>query len=229
MSHRTYVGQYTVSETATPDDVVAVVYPQTGALRIYATHSLAKMHVAPTELARYGMRSALDMKRTYAHDRLEAIWRKLHEHMVWGMPRTAAGPAPTDAELTPPDCGTDLLADELWSLMLRVGDRITEAATIQRADKTQYHLRRDKLALLLDDADALRAYPRQCKLILTALYDLKDEFVHEDRIKRMMTELALYGGLKTKQDPFLILQFYRKRLIDDGLLSRGGDSQEDEE
>lgn len=223
------MGQYTVSETTTPDDVVAVVYPQTGALRIYATHSLAKMHVAPTELARYGMRSALDMKRTYAHDRLETIWRKLHEHMVWGLPKTAVGPAPSDAELTPPDCGTDLLADELWSLMLRVGDRITEAATIQRADKTQYHLRRDRLLALIDDADAMKQYPRQCKLIIQGLYDLKDEFVTEDRLRRMMTELTVYGGLKTKQDAFLIFMFYRKRLIDAGLFSRGGDVTDDED
>jgi hypothetical protein len=213
----------------TVDDVVAVVYPQTGALRIFATQSLAKMHVAPTELARYGMRSALDMKRSYAHDKLETIWRKLHEHMVWGMPRTAVGPAPQESELTPPDCGTDLLADELWALMLRVGDRVTEAATIQRADRSQYHVRRDKIALILDDEEALKAYPRQCKLILTALYELKDEFVHEDKIKRMMTELALYGGLKTKQDPFLIWQYYRVQLVKDGLVSRGGDTNDEED
>lgn len=218
-----------MNEPTTVDDVVAVVYPQTGALRIYASHNLAKMHVAPTELARYGMRSALDMKRAYAHDRLESIWRKVHEHMVWGMPKTAVGPAPQEHELTPPDCETERLADELWSLMMRVGDRITEAATIQRADRSQYHIKRDKLALLLDDAEGMKEYPRQCKQILAALYDLKDEFVHEDKLKRMMIELALYGGFKTKQDPFLIFMFYRKRIIDAGLLSRGGDEQGDEE
>jgi hypothetical protein len=210
------------------DDVVAVVYPQTGALRVYANMALAKMHVAPSELARYGLRSALDLKRNFAHDRLEALWVKLFEHMVWGLPKTAVGPEPADSEKSPPDCGTDLLADQLWDLMLRVGDRITQATTTQKQSRDQYQIFTAKIAALLDDPEACKAYPKQCRQILGAMRDLKDEFVHEDRIKRMMNELVTYGGFRTKQDPFLIFAFYRKRLIDDGLFLRGGESQGDD-
>jgi len=210
------------------DDVVAVIYPQTGALRVYANMALAKMHVAPSELARYGMRSALDLKRNFAHDRLEAIWRKLFDHMVWGLPKTAVGPAPTGLDLDPPDCGTDLLADQLWALMMRVGDRITQATATQKQSRDQYQIFTSKISALLDDTEASKAYPKQCRQILGALRDLKDEFVHEDRIKRMMSELVVYGGFRTKQDPFLIFAFYRKRLIDDGFFLRGGDTQGEE-
>lgn len=208
---------------STVDDLVAVVYPQTGALRIYANMALAKMHVAPSELARYGCRSALDLKRNFAHDKLETIWRKLFEHMVWGMPKSAVGPEPTYADQVVPDCGTDLLADQLWDLMLRVGDRITQVTTTQRQSREEYQLYHDKIRLLLADEDAIKAYPRQCKQIMNALLDIKEEFVHVSRIRKMMSELVVYGGLKTKQDPFLIWQFYHKRLSDAGLFSRGGD------
>lgn len=213
---------------STVDDVVAVIYPQTGALRVYANMALAKMHVAPSELARYGMRSALDLKRTFAHDRLEVIWRKLFDHMVWGMPKSAVGPAPTGLDLDPPDCGTDLLADQLWDLMLRVGDRINQVTTTQRQSREEYQIYHDKIRALLADEEAAKAYPKQCKQIMSALLDVKEEFVHESRLKKMMSELVVYGGLRTKQDPFLIFMFYRKRLIDGGLLSRGGESQADD-
>jgi hypothetical protein len=209
----------------TDENWVAVLYPQTGALRLYPGLSVAKTHVSAATLTRYSFRSPVELQRLYAHDGLENLWRKIFEHPVWGWPKSAAGPLPTDADREPPDLSSESLARELWDLVMRVGDRVVRVSAGQASPKSHYYLNRETLAQVVDGN--VTGYPKQARVIATALYDLGVTYVEEDALRKMMLRLTTSGQLKTKQEPWLIFQFYRAKMIKDGLFSRGAQDDQD--
>lgn len=222
------------TEATAAEDWFAILYPQTGALRLFPSISLARLHYNTTEITKYGYRSPIELQRRNDHHTLEKMWAKLFEHAGIGWPRTAMGPLPAETETTPPDCSTETLAKELWGLMHRVGDRIQRAGGSKIKSKEHYTINVPKLDVMCRDEAAMKAYPRQCRVIILALWDLDEPYVLESTLKRMMLELLASGKLKTKQDSWLIFMFYRKQLIDDGIITRGntdidGADKDDEE
>ncbi len=201
---------------------VVVFYPPTGATRLLPNLDLVSTFVARSSTSPHVFKSPIDFQRRFDHLELEKMWKNVFKHPEGiGWPNTAIGPLPTDDEKTPPDCDTETLTRELWHLLQRVGDRIYRVVPVQTRPKECYDVNLDLIQNLEASDDFKKAYPKQCRVIISALKKVGPTPL-ERQLKDMMLNLVATGQLKTKQDPWLIMQFYRKKLIDAGIISRGG-------
>lgn len=217
-----------MTEMAT-DEWVVIFYPQTCALRLHPTIDAAKQHMSRIGFAVHCYRSPKDFQIKHDHLSLERYWKGICDNVNWRWPKTAQGPKLTEEDLTPPDCDTERFTRELWALMQRVGDRVKGLSLAQTRSKDHYCLNLNSLKELLLQEDFKKAYPKQCRIIIERLSKYETPYVLEKELERMMLNLVAMGQLKTKQDPWLIFQYYRDRLIKDGLVVRGNEGQEETE
>lgn len=201
-------------------------YPQTCSIRLFPTIEAARQQLSIHGFATNVFKSPLDFQKRFDHFQLEAFWIKIIENSDWRWPRLAKGPRLEDHEREVPDCGTEAFSHLLWSLIQRVGDRVVRLSVSQTRSKDHYELNLQKMRELVKLEGFNKLYPKQCRVIIERLSKYESPYQLESELERMMKNLIVQGTLKTKQDPWLIFQYYRKQLMDDGLFSRGGEGTE---
>lgn len=216
--------------TVLPDDEwIVVFYPQTSALRLLPNMDLAKQHLSRHAWPINIFRSPLQFQQQFNHGQLEEFWLKLYERATW-RPSPNSKELAQDSDATPPDLPTDKFCDELWKFMQRVGDRISGVSIHQTKSREHYEIKKDVISVLMADADGFKkSFPKQCRQIIEAIAELANPFVLEEELKQLMTTLVAYGKIKTKQNPWTLMQFYRPQLIEAGLIVRGGNNCDDDE
>lgn len=202
---------------------VVVFYPQTGTARLYPTIEAAKQMMSKHGFAVHCYRSPKDFQTRHDHLALEKFWTRLYKTAAWRWPKTARGPMITEADATPPDCDTERFTHEFWEFIQRVGDRVTRLSVTQTRSKDHYFLNLNKLRELVASEDFKGSYPKQCRVIIERLSKYETPYVLEEELERMMRNLLATAQLKTKQDVWLIFQYYRPQLIKDGLIVRGNE------
>lgn len=212
------------------DEWVVVFYPQTGALRLHPTVEAAKQHLSKYGFISHCYKSPKDFQTRHDHFALESFWRKIYDNATWRWPKEALGPKIAESDAAPPDCDTERFTHELWSFMQRVGDRVKKLSVAQTRSKDHYFLNLVRMRELISDEETFKkSYPKQCRVIINRLSKYETPYVLESELERMMLNLLATGQLKTKQDPWLIFQYYRVQLIKDGLVARGNEGQEESE
>lgn len=211
------------------DEWIVVFYPQTCAIRLYPTLEAARQSLPVSTFYSSVYKSPLDFQKRFDHFQLEAFWAEIIKWSDWRWPRLAKGPRLSDHDRIVPDLDTEGFTKELWALIQRVGDRIIRLSTSQTRSKDHYELNLPKLRDLVASEGFKKAYPKQCRIIIERLSRYESPYQLESELERMMKNLVASGLLRTKQDAWLIMQYYRKQLIDDGLISRGESLDEEED
>ncbi len=217
-----------MSEQLVDDEWIVVFYGQTGALRLHPSVDAARQHSVATKNL---YKSPKDFQIRHDHFTLEAFWRKAYEFASWRFScRTKPTDYPlTEADATPPDCDTERFSRELWAFMQKIGDRVTRLSVNQTRSKDHYQIDLKKLrSLIADEAAFKAAYPKQCRIIMERLAKYDSPYQLESELNRMMINLVATAQLRTKQDPWLIFQYYRVQLIKDGFIQRGNEAEDDE-
>lgn len=209
------------------DEWIVAFYPQTCAIRLYPTVEAARQQLSIHGFAANVFKSPLDFQRRFDHFQLEAFWTKIIEWSDWRWPRLAAGPRLSDHDRIIPDLGTEAFTQELWKLIQRVGDRVVRLSVSQAKSKDHYELNLPKLRELVASEDFKKAYPKQCRIIIERLSRYESPYQLESELERMMKNLVSSGQLRTKQDAWLLMQYYRPQLIKDGLIIRGDEGREE--
>lgn len=204
------------------DEWIVLFYPQTGAARLCPSIDFAKNSVGAKSFLSNGYKSPADFRFKHDHAKLENCWRLVHEHHSWSMPKTAIGKL-EDFSPDPPDCGTEEFCNRLWEFIQAVGDRLTKPRIqVMGKPKEHYEL---KLALMKDAVEngtVQEIYNKQARTLFLALLDTGKEFLNEEEIKKLIYGLVAARALKTKQEPWVIFQYYRPQFINDGYVVRGG-------
>lgn len=202
------------------DEWVVIFYPQTGSTRLCPTLDFAKQVLTSVHSHKHIYKSPGDFRYRHDHHALESFWRALYKSSSWRVPPTATGVL-DDYEETPPDVGTEEFCNLLWKFMQDVGDRLVQPAI--RIDKTKehYELKISAIGELVESGEIREKYNRQASLVLTALYENGKQFLLEDEIKALILRLVADRQLKTKQEPWVVFQYYRPQFIKDGYVIRG--------
>jgi hypothetical protein len=209
------------------DEWIVVFYPRTSALRLYPTLEAARQQLARTTFATAVYKSPLDFQKRFDHHTLERFWRELYNIATWRWPKYAKGPKLEEVDAIPPNLGTEAFTHELWKFMQRIGDRVIKLSVCQTRSKDHYEINFNKIKSLMADEEKFKdSYPKQCRIIIERLSRYESPYQLEEELQLMMKNLVAFGHLKTKQDSWLIFQYYRKQLMDDGLISRGGETKE---
>ncbi len=208
---------------------IVVFYHQTCTVRLYPTLAAARQGLAIHTFATNVFKSPVEFQRRYDHFQLEAFWREICKWSDWRWPRLAKGPRLEPKDYEVPDLGTEAFAKELWALMQRTGDRIVRLSSSQTRSKDHYELNLTKMRDRVASEDFKKQYPKQCRIIIERMSRYESPYQLESELERMMKNLVNTAQLKTKQDAWLIFQYYRVQLIKDGLVSRGGEGAEDQE
>lgn len=210
--------------TEMPDNEwIVVFYPQTCAIRLHPTLEAARQHLSIHTFATNVYKSPLDFQKRFDHDDLEGFWTRICALADWRWPKYAKGPRLEHQDYQFPDCGTEAFTKELWALIQRVGDRVVRLSITQTRSKDHYQLNIPKMKALIASENYKKSYPKQCRAIIERMSEYDSPFQLESELERMMKALVVYGKIKTKQDAWLIFQYYRKQLMDDGLFSRGNE------
>lgn len=202
---------------------VVIFYPQTGAARLCPSLDFAKNIVSSIATFHKNVyKSPQDFRTRHTHDQLEKSWRKTWETANWMMPKTATGSL-DEYSPEPPDCGTEEFSELLWDFLQAVGDRLSKPRmVVMGKDKENYQLNVGAMLQLMGDEVAFcDRYNKQARTVFTALYDGGKEFLTEDEIKKLIYRLVADRQLKTKQEPWVIFQYYRPQFIKDGYVVRG--------
>lgn len=203
---------------------VAIFYPTTGACRLCPSLDFAKNSVkSVSTMAKHVYRSPGDFRTRHDHHALERAWIELHRNASWMMPRTAVGKL-EDYSRTPPDVGTEEFCKLLWEFIQDVGDRLTAPmmSGTRAQTKENYELKLGLMSELMNDEEAFKEkYNKQARTVFRALYDNGKQFLNEDEIKKLIFTLVANRLLKTKQEPWVIFQYYRPEFIKDGYVVRG--------
>lgn len=208
---------------------VIIFYPRTGALRLHPSVEAAKQHMSVTGFATNCYKSPKDFQVRHDHYALVGFWEKVKKNAAWRWPSSALGPKDEVLESSPPDIDTERFSVELWNFMQKAGDRVTGLSVAQTRSKDHYQLNIEKMKSLMADEEAFKkAYPKQCRVIIERLSKYDSPYQLEKELERMMNSIVAMGLLKTKQDPWLIFQYYRASLIDSGLLVRGNEGVEED-
>jgi hypothetical protein len=92
--------------------------------------------------------------------------------------------------------------------------------------KENYQLRVVDMTKLSSDEEAFKnKYNKQARTVFQALLDTGKEFLTEEEIKKAIYRLVAERALKTKQEPWVIFQYYRPQFIKDGYVIRGRKSK----
>lgn len=202
---------------------VVIFYPQTGTVRLCPTLDVAKEMVSASTAAKHLYRSPGDFRQRHDHHTLEKFWQAARKNAAFYLPKSATGNVDSHDE-TPPDTDTETFAKLLWRLLQDVGDRVRAPQQTQLT-KEHYELKRAEMQSLADDeAEFKERYNNQARKIFRALLDSGKQFLLEDEIRHIVLGLVVRRELKTKQDPWVVFQYYRPQFIRDGFILRGGSS-----
>lgn len=202
---------------------IIIFYPQTGATRLCPSLDFAQNIVGQKSFLQNGYKSPNDFRVKHDHTKLEDCWRKAHKHHAWSFPKTAIGSL-EDYSPEPPDCGTEEFARRFWEFLQDVGDRLTRPRDqVMGKPKENYQLRVVDMRNLVADTEAFKEkYNKQARIVFQCLLDTDKEFLTEEEIKKAIYGLVATRTLKTKQEPWVIFQYYRPQFIKDGYVLRGG-------
>lgn len=220
-----------MSETTELPDTewIVVFYPQTCMIRLFPTVEAARQQLSKTGFYTSVYKSPLEFQKRFDHHDLEKIWVTICKNTDWRWPKYAKGPRLEEHDYLVPDCGTEAFTHLLWALIQRVGDRVNRLSVTQTRSKDHYELNLPKMRALVASEDFKKAYPKQCRVIIERMSRYESPYQLESELQRMMKNLLATAQLKTKQDVWLIFQYYRKQLMDDGLFSRGSKEYEGQE
>lgn len=201
---------------------VAIFYPQTGAVRLCPTIDFAKNSVTSARtFAIHGYRSPNDFRTRHDHMFLEKCWKATYENASWSFPKTAIGKI-EDYSPEPPDVDTETFVKLLWEFIQDVGDRISAPRMESTKTKENYEFKLgDMNNLALDEEAFKEKYNNQARTVFMALLNNGKQFMNEEDIKRLILTLVAQRALKTKQEPWVIFQYYRPQFIKDGYIVRG--------
>jgi hypothetical protein len=202
---------------------IVIFYPQTGAARLCPSVDFAQNIVSSkSAFAQHVYRSPNDFRVRHDHVKLETCWKLLHKSASWQLPKTAIGKL-EDYDPEPPDCGTEEFAKRFWEFVQDVGDRLsTPRMAVMGNPKENYQLRVVEMTKLSGDEEAFKnKYNKQARTVFRALLDTGKEFLTEEEIKKAIYRLVAERALKTKQEPWVIFQYYRPQFIKDGYVVRG--------
>lgn len=203
---------------------VVIFYPTTGAARLCPTLDFARKAVtSDTAFYQHVYKSANDFRVKHDHLTLERCWAELHKMVSWRFPKTAVGKI-EDYSPEPPDVDTETFARMLWEFIQDVGDRLRapQMSGTKSQTKENYELKLGDMQKLISDTDAYKEqYNNQARIVFSALVDNGEQFLGEDQIKRLILSLVVERKLKTKQEPWVIFQYYRPQFIKDGYIIRG--------
>lgn len=212
-----------------PNEWIVVFYPTTGALRLHPSLDAAKHSISPHSWPLHIYRSPLDFKHRHDHFALERFWNLVYKNCLWRMPRLALGNL-EDWEPQGPDLPTEEFSYKLWEFFQAVGDRVTKLSIHKTKSRFHYELHLDKMRKLASDEVLFKqTYNKQQRVIFTRLCQMQSPYMMEIDLKKMMLELLASRLLKTKQDSWLIFQYYRPQFIKDGFISRGSDPTEEDD
>lgn len=205
---------------------VVIFYPNTGMARLCPTLDFARNTVAASTFDRHVYKSPNDLRVRHDHFALESAWKTLHKSASWKLSSTAIGRV-EDYPETPPDLPTEEFAKQLWEFIQDVGDRLKVVnldTTIKV--KENYELKLGPMGKLIGDWETFKkTYNNQARAVFCALYEYQEQFLTEDQIRKIIYNLVVERKLKTKQEPWIIFQYYRPQFIKDGYVIRGRGSK----
>jgi hypothetical protein len=73
----------------------------------------------------------------------------------------------------------------------------------------------------LENGTVDQIYNKQAKTVFVALLENGRQFLTEEDIKKLIYSLVAERKLLTKQEPWVIFQYYRPQFIKDGYVIRG--------
>ncbi len=200
---------------------VVVFYPQTGATRLCPTADFAKNFVGANGFKSSAYLSPDDFRRRFDHVALERCWRQAHKHASWQMPKTAIGRIEDYSE-TPPDTDTATFVKKLWEFLQDIGDRVsTPQMKVEVKAKENYELKLGRMKDDLENGTVDQIYNKQARTVFVALLENGRQFLTEEDIKKLIYSLVAERKLLTKQEPWVIFQYYRPQFIKDGYVIRG--------
>lgn len=218
---------------------MAVIYAQTGAVRLFEDLESARLYVNPSSWHKCIFRNSWELK-AWSQEDLVDLWAIIYDHSAWGllppkrkfvMPGEAAkgkthvGPL-LESDVAPAEgLSWDELAASLWDMIQRRGDRVHRLRPTGVKNKDHYDIDLDYLRSLTVDAGIFKAtFNKQQRAILSEFMRRGRRYYLLGEIKTMMYEIVANRQMKTKQDAFLIFQYYRQDFISKGAMTVGTDS-----
>lgn len=201
---------------------IVVFYPQTGATRLCPSIDFARNHLGAKSFLVHAYKSPNDFRVRHDHAKLEDCWKLVYSHHAWKFPKTAVGSL-DDFSPEPPDCSTEEFARLLWDFVQAVGDRLTKPKMqVMGKPKEHYELKLGLMREAVENGTLKEIYNKQARTVFLALLETGKEFLNEEEIKKLIYGLVAARALKTKQEPWVIFQYYRPQFINDGYVVRGG-------
>src|SRR5690606_7036716 len=105
--------------------------------------------------------------------------------------------------------------------MQDVGDRLAKATVRGDQGKDHHEIKLGLINDLVESGEIKSKYNKQAGILLRALLDNGKQFLLEEEIKKMILGLVVSRELKTKQEPWVVWQYYRPQFIKDGYVLRG--------
>lgn len=204
---------------------IVIFYPRTGAVRLCPSLDYATQTLSSKSAAQHIYKSPNDFRTRHDHHSLESFWVLLHKHVSWGFPKTAVGSLENYSQ-QPPDVGTEEFCKLFWNFIQDVGDRLVAPQQEVQRSKEHYELRLSKMKELIESEDYKKTYNNQARTVFETLYQENKQFLVEDEIRSLILGLVAARRLKTKQDPWVIFQYYRPQFIKDGFIVRGKASKD---
>lgn len=127
-----------------------------------------------------------------------------------------------DYNKVPPDTDTETFVKLLWEFLQDVGDRLHTPRMESTKTKENYELKLGDMNDLASDKEKFKEqYNNQARIVFTALLENGKQFLNEEEIKKIILTLVAKRALKTRQEPWVIFQYYRPQFIKDGFIVRG--------
>jgi hypothetical protein len=214
-----FIGEHTMYELP-QNEWVVIFYPQTGIIRLCPTLDFAK-HTLSKSSSQFIYKSPSDFRARHDHHSLEKFWVAAYRNAAWRLPRTATGSLDS-YQVTPPDTSTEEFSKLLWQMFQDIGDRMTAPTIKEDRTKDHYELKLGMMNDLASDEETYKKkYNNQARTVFSALLDNGKQFLSEEEIKIIILGLVSSHKLKTKQEPWIIFQYYRPQFIKDGFIIRG--------
>lgn len=201
---------------------IVVFYPQTGSVRLCPTLDYAEqMLSSKSSFSQHVYRSPADFRQRYDHPTIEKLWKAAHKNAAWSFPKTATGKL-EDWDLTPPDCGTEDLCARFWNMLQDIGDRVQAPVEKTKGSSRTYEFKLAEMKAFTESDDYEERYNNQSRVVFEALLNERRQILTEDEIRTIIYGLVASRRLKTRQEPWIIFQYYRPMFIKDGYVVRGG-------
>lgn len=200
---------------------VVILYPNTGSVRLCPTLDFARNMLSSVSQMKHIYKKPADLKERHDHHFLEKCWEMVHKTASWHLPKTATGSI-EDYDKVPPDTDTENFSNLLWQFLQDVGDRVQAPTIRTERTKDHYELKLGKMTELIHNEEEFKKqYNNQARTVFEALWENNEQFLTEEDIKKIIFDLVAGRKLKTKQQPWVIFQYYRPQFIKDGFVIRG--------